>query len=166
MKTIRQTNQNSEGSSDIQLANALLSLYDVCWKLGKKKESCDAIYELEAFVKTAQSDPEIEKIKQIVEQLVGVCKKVEEQMKAEEEAKRKAEEEAELKAQETKRMAELEAEIIAKKNAQPTNLDETQSLMTATTSGRKVSKGQLLFMGAGLAVIAGLGYTFLKKRID
>ena len=87
-------------------------------------------------------------------------------MKAEEEAKRKAEEEAELKAQETKRMAELEAEIIAKKNAQPTNLDETQSLMTATTSGRKVSKGQLLFMGAGLAVIAGLGYTFLKKRND
>ena len=50
----------------------------MCWKLGKKKESCDAIYELETFVKTAQNDPEIEKIKQIVEQLVGVCKKVEE----------------------------------------------------------------------------------------
>ena len=64
MKSVRQTNPNSEGADDLLLANALLSLYDVRWKLGKKKESCDAIYELEAFVKTAKSDPEIEKIKQ------------------------------------------------------------------------------------------------------
>ena len=115
----------------------MLSNYDVRWKLGQKKESCYAVYALDAFIKSLKSeDPEIKRFEQIVAQLLEVCKKVEEQLKAEEESKKKAEEEAEQRAQEVKRMADLEEEIQAKKNAQAPTLDDTQSLMTATTSGR------------------------------
>ena len=128
-----------------------INLYSTLFHIDEK-ECVDVYNEVKATldkVEPANLTKELEARKQMIEMSAPKIKEIVDKLvaKQEEEAKAKAKEEAEKKEEDNDiSVSDIKTEDVA-----------------ASTTSTDSSTGRYLMLGAGLALIAGLGFTMLRK---